>query len=115
MRNRNALMVVAALSLSLLAAGCQSPSATTKPAALSPACHRAVMCDKCQTTWTPSYEFNNKGMLLYTLKPEMVCAECTKAAREYFETGKLPPSTCPTCGGHMHICKVVESKAASGQ
>jgi hypothetical protein len=116
MRNRNALMVVAALSLLVLATGCQSPSATTQPsAAAAPACHQAIMCDRCMTTWTPSYEFNNKGMMLYTPKPEMVCTGCSKAAQEYFATGKLPASACPMCGSHLRVCQAVECKPGSKQ
>lgn len=113
MRNRNAGMVVAALLLSLLVVGCQSPSATTQPsaAALSPACQRAVLCDRCMTTWAPSYEFNSKGMLMYTVEPKTVCPDCAKAAKEYLDTGKVPPESCPACGGHMHCCKTVAAPA----
>jgi hypothetical protein len=115
MRNRNAVLIVVALFLLVLVVGCQSPSPTTQPAtaALSPACQRAVMCDKCVTTWAPSYTINGKAMVMYTVEPQKVCPDCAKAAKEYLDTGKVPPEACPTCGGHMRVCKAVECKTVS--
>ena len=113
MRNWNVVAVVAAMSLLVFLAGCQSPSPTTQPSAatVSPACRHAVMCDKCMTTWTPSYTINSKAMVMYTVEPKTVCPDCAKAAQEYLDTGKVPPETCPTCGGHMRCCKAVEAPA----
>lgn len=108
MRNRIAVMIVTALSLLVLLAGCQSPSSSCQSSSGScSSCQSAMMCDRCGTTWAPSYEYNNKGMLMYSSRPEVVCPTCTKTAHECIQTGKMPWETCPSCGGHCSFCKSV--------
>lgn len=98
---------VAALTLGagLLAAGCQSQPAVHSPTG-GVVSNEAVMCTKCEVTWTKVPIDGGKGRVVgYSSQRRMVCPDCRTAAENFFRTGKFQ-HTCATCGDSLQHCKV---------
>ena len=64
----------------------------------------AVECDVCQTIWIRLFE-SSGAPGIYRLNHEekrKPCANCTKLAMGYFESGKIPES-CRQCSGNLSV------------
>lgn len=99
-----ALLLLGSFGVAVLP-GCQGDqgiAAATRPSVVGD--DRAVMCDKCKTTWVMRSGTNTKGMITYSRKPKMVCSECSSAATSFFATGKIA-DTCKSCGGTLEVCQ----------
>jgi hypothetical protein len=64
----------------------------------------AVECDACRTIWIRLFPSSGAAGI-YRLNHEekrRPCANCTKLAMRYFETGEIP-ERCPQCGGNLAV------------
>ncbi len=91
---RSAFITLAVSALAGIAAGCGGQHAPHTPHS-----EKAVMCDKCQTTWVNVSTTTGK-MHSYHREKVMVCPDCTSAAENFFKTGKFE-HTCSHCQGSM--------------
>lgn len=80
-------------------AGCQSDTALDSRASDST---QAVICAKCQVTWTKRPRREKGRIVAYTTRKSVECPDCRRVAEGYFASGKLQP--CPTCGDAMEVC-----------
>jgi hypothetical protein len=60
---------------------------------------KAIMCDKCKTTWVTSAQPGARATR-YTRDKMMVCPDCSSAVETWMKTGKLKHS-CSHCKGKM--------------
>jgi hypothetical protein len=88
----------AALILMTTAASLQTACTTVHPEH-SAASSKAIMCDKCKTTWVTSARPGARTTR-YTREKMMVCPDCQSAVEAWLHTGKLKHS-CTHCKGKM--------------
>jgi hypothetical protein len=81
-------------------AGLGAVGCTTTHSPHPMAMEKAVMCDKCKTTWVTRVEPSGRSVYRYTREPAMVCPDCRSAVENWVRTGELKHS-CAHCKGKM--------------
>jgi hypothetical protein len=72
------------------------------------AAEKAVMCDKCKTTWVVRSSPSGRGVVSYTREKMMVCPHCKSGVQNWLQTGELKHG-CSHCKGKMTCEKPVQN------
>ena len=88
------------LGLALIAgSACLQTACSTVHAEHPKTAGKAIMCDKCKTTWVTSAQAGSRTTR-YTREKMMVCPDCKTAVETWLQTGHLKHS-CSHCKGKM--------------
>lgn len=86
------MMAGVLLTVGLAAGGCASSGRTAD------ASDHAVMCPKCETIWVRERSsIGARDVQRFSLKRDMTCPTCDKAAAAYLQDGKTVLHDCPDC------------------
>lgn len=83
----------------VLIAGVAQTACTTVHTEHPTTAGKAVMCDKCKTTWVTSAQAGSRTTR-YTRDRMMVCPDCQSTVETWLKTGQLKHS-CSHCKGKM--------------